>query len=501
MSYHLVDVVQQFGRPRVLVLGDLILDRYVWGDAERVSQEAPVLLIREDRQETRLGGAANVAQMLKGLKATVTMAGVIGADAEGESIIVALDAAGIDTSLVHRDAGRPTTTKQRIIGRAQQLHPHQVLRIDRESRAALADEIERRFLAAVLPRIAGHQAVLVSDYAKGVCTPQVLATVIAAAADAGVPVVIDPATGTDHRHYRGATAITPNRSETEKLVGRTIGTPAEALAAGAELCDQLDLDATFVTIDSDGIALVRRDGRREHLSTRRREVYDITGAGDMVLATIGIGIAAGIDLADVARLANVAGGLEVEQVGVVTISRDQIIAACRRGVRDTASKVLTLAKLVGQLAGRRQAGQRIVLTNGCFDLWHAGHLEVLTRAAAEGDCLVVAVNSDESVRGLGKGPDRPITPDVQRAALLAALAGVDYVTVFDDETPLEVIRAVRPDVLVKGGTYRLDQVVGADLVKAEGGEVKVLGLIEGLSTSALIARIRERPSEQRRKAG
>jgi D-beta-D-heptose 7-phosphate kinase/D-beta-D-heptose 1-phosphate adenosyltransferase len=490
MSYHLINTIQKLGHPKILVLGDLILDRYTWGDAERISQEAPVILLREDTQEVRLGGAANVANMLIGLEAEVTMAGVTGTDLDGVVVRETLEKRGVDCSAIIADQSRPTTVKQRFIGRAQQRHPHQILRVDREVKTPLDETASEQLLNVILPLIPEQQAILVSDYAKGVCTPEVLSCVIQAARAANVPVIADPCPGRDYQIYAGATAITPNRLETSKAVEFEIENETDAFRAGKQLCEQLNLDFVFVTLDSDGIALTQADGSTELLPTRKREVYDITGAGDMVLATIGVGSAAGIPPADLARLANVAGGLEVEQIGVVTISREEMLADLLMGARATSEKVLSLEELKRHVLARQKLGQKVVLTNGCFDVMHVGHVSYLEQAAAEGDCLIVALNSDESVRSLNKAPDRPIFGQEHRALMLAALEGIDYVIVFDESTPCELIQELQPDLLVKGGTYTKQEIVGWELVEAYGGEVKALGITPGISTTQILGIIR-----------
>lgn len=490
MSYHLIDVVQQLGRPRILVIGDVILDRYVWGDAERISQEAPVVLLREERRESRLGGAGNVANMLRGLDVDVALAGVVGADDSGEEVREKLTAAGVECRGLIADDSRPTTVKERFIGRAQHRHPHQMLRVDREVRTPIDAGICSQLLEAILPQLGEFQAVLVSDYAKGVCTPDVMSQLIAAARALDIPVVVDPAARGDYSAYRGATAITPNRLETSRATRRTIESPDDAFDAGRVLCRQLQLQHVFVTLDSDGIALVKPQGEAEMFPTRRREVYDITGAGDMVLAMIGVGTAAGVSPEDVARLANVAGGLEVEQIGVVTISRDEILADLMATSRGTKAKICNRNELSRHVAARKRLGQRVVLTNGCFDLLHVGHVFYLEQAAREGDCLIVAINSDDSIRSLGKGPDRPLFDESQRTAMLAALESVDYVVVFGEPTPHALLEFLQPDVLVKGGTYADDEIVGREVVLAYGGEAKVLGLTPGMSTTHIVQRLR-----------
>lgn len=279
MSYHLIDVIQQLGHPRLLVIGDLILDRYVWGEAERVSQEAPVILLRQESDEVRLGGAANVANMIRGLDADVTIAGVVGRDSDGEELQASLINAGVDCSTLLIDESRPTTVKMRFIGRAQSRHPHQILRVDRESRHALPTAIEDQFIAQVLDQIQRHQAVLISDYSKGVCTPRVLRSVIEAAKTAGIPVLVDPGPKANFTDYRGATAVTPNRLETKLATGLEVLSAADAFVAGQQLVETLQLEHAFVTLDKDGISLALNDGSAELFATRSREVYDITGRG------------------------------------------------------------------------------------------------------------------------------------------------------------------------------------------------------------------------------
>ncbi len=495
MSYDLIDEMERLGTPRILVIGDLILDRYVWGDAERISQEAPVILLREDRQETRLGGAANVANMLRGLDAEVTLAGVVGWDADGKLVAEELTRAGVDCTALVCDNDRPTTCKVRFMGRAQHRHPHQMLRVDREVRHPIRTEIANQLLEAILPRLSEFQAVLISDYAKGVCTREVVQPIIAAARAAGLPVVVDPAAGGDYNLYRGATGVTPNRSETHKATGIEVRSIDAAYQAGRVLVEKFGLEMAFVTLDRDGIVLARRGSDPVHLPTRIREVYDVTGAGDMVLAMFGLGMAAAIEPTKLCRLANVAGGLEVEQVGVVRISRKEILTDLLHGSRRSHGKVCLLDELSRHVSARHKAGQKVVLTNGCFDLLHVGHVSYLKEAAREGDCLIVAINSDDSVRRLNKAPDRPIFDQDYRAQMLAGLESVDYVVVFDEDTPHAILQTLQPDVLVKGGTYRDDEIVGREVVIEYGGRVKALGITPGVSTTEIVRRLRECESE------
>ncbi|HEY5311210.1 MAG TPA: D-glycero-beta-D-manno-heptose 1-phosphate adenylyltransferase [Pirellulales bacterium] len=494
-STDLIAVLERLRRPRVLVLGDLILDRYTWGDAERISQEAPVIVLHTDRRESRLGGAGNVCQMLRGLEAEVTCLGLVGDDADGQSLCGLLDQWHVKREALLVDPGRPTTSKERFIGRAQGRHPHQILRVDCEQRAPLERQLQERLIARLPELVRQHDIVLISDYDKGVCTPEVLRAAIDAGRSAGKRVLVDPIRGEDYSRYRGATAMTPNRTEAGLATGIKISSIDDAYRAGRKLCRDLDLQLAIVTLDRDGMALVHADGRAAAFPTQPRAVYDITGAGDMVLATIGVALASDLSAEDAVRLGNVAGGLEVEKVGVAVIPRAEIRARLLADRPQQSDKLVDLEQLALLVEAHRAAGQRIVLTNGCFDLLHVGHIHYLQEAARLGDVLVVALNDDASVLRL-KGPGRPVIGEQQRAAILAALGCVNYVVMFDEDTPLALLQRLQPDVLVKGGTYAPDEVVGHELVKSYGGQVHVTRLVEGISTSGLLASFRQSGTQE-----
>ncbi len=485
----LATLVASWGTPRILVIGDILLDRYTWGDADRISPEAPVLVLRADRTEHRLGGAAAVARLLRGLDAQVSLVGVIGDDPEGMIVGRLLDDAGIDRRAVRPETGRVTPLKERLMGRARDRQAQQILRVDREAPSDLEPATEAEFARLLPTLIAAHDVVLVSDYAKGTCTSGFIASLMAQAHAIGKAVLVDPARGIDYARYQGAQAITPNRAEAGQAVGWRISQPEQALSAGRELCRRFDLGAAIVTLDRDGMALTTSEGAESLYPTRPRRLCDVAGAGDMVLAALGIATACGMTLDQAVRFANVAGGLEVERVGVEPISRAEILAELDPSRATAPGKVLDLADLLPRIEARRLRGERIVLTNGCFDLLHPGHLRSLAEAAALGDCLVVALNGDAGVRRL-KGPGRPILDQHARSAMLAGLANVAYVTPFDDDTPIELIRALRPDVLVKGGDYTPDEVVGRELVESYGGTVVIARLVDGWSTTDLVRRIR-----------
>lgn len=484
-THELLSTLDSLGQPRVLVLGDLMIDRYTFGDAERISQEAPVLVLRADRQEIRLGGAASVCQLLRGLDAQVTCVGLVGVDSDGEELRQMLETAGVDQHAVLDDPARPTTTKQRFIGRAQNRHPHQILRVDREVRTPASPELEACLLKHIVAQLKYHRVLLVSDYGKGVCTPSLLKNAIGAAWAAGVPVLVDPIKIADYSRYKGATLITPNRLETETATGIAVKEGKDALRAGAKLCRELGLKASIVTLDRDGMALVPPDGGGVVYPTRARAVYDITGAGDMVLATLGVSVAAGAPLVEAVQLANVAGGLEVEKVGVMPVTREEIRRDLAEHGRTPGGKHLSIEQTARELESHRKQGRRVVFTNGCFDLLHVGHITYLQEAAAMGDLLVVGLNSDKSVSRL-KGPSRPVLCESDRAAMLSALAVVNYVVVFDEDTPLNLIKHMRPDVLVKGGDYRAESIVGREFVESYGGIVAVTGKVDGVSTTKIL---------------
>jgi D-beta-D-heptose 7-phosphate kinase/D-beta-D-heptose 1-phosphate adenosyltransferase len=491
----LIELVQQLGHPRVLVVGDVMLDRYVWGNAERISQEAPVILLRADSREERLGGASSVATMLQALGAKTSLVGIVGRDGDGLRARQILVDLGIDAEGVITDSERPTTVKERYIGRAQARHPQQMIRVDYESREPVPQTVERELAGILGSKLRQADIVLISDYDKGVCSPGLLSKAIGGAKARGIKAIADPTRGGDYTKYRGCSSMTPNRLEAGLAVNRTIATTQQALEAAAELRDRFELEAGIVTLDKDGMAFSHRNGRAEIFATRPRQVYDITGAGDMVMATLGLALAAGVDYEQAIRLANVAGGLEVEKIGVATVSREEILADLlhapfRVNERTPgAAKVLGLPSLLVELDRRRKSGLKVAFTNGCFDVLHAGHVQYLAEARKQADCLVVGTNSDASVSRL-KGPSRPLNPVEARALVLAGLQDVDFVTIFPDATPRSLIEAIRPDVLVKGSDYRKSEVVGADFVESYGGRVHLAELRHGFSTTELIERMK-----------
>jgi D-beta-D-heptose 7-phosphate kinase/D-beta-D-heptose 1-phosphate adenosyltransferase len=455
----------------ILVVGDIMCDHYVWGDVERISPEAPVQVLRWEREADRPGGAANVAKNLTALGCRVKLVGIVGNDDKGRWLLEALRGSGVNTSGVIKSKDRPTTVKTRVIARGQH-----VLRVDRESRSAMAADDERRIIAAVKSLGQNVSAVICSDYGKGVLSDRVISTALARRRFS----LVDPK-GRDFSKYRGAQVLTPNEKELMETTsaGALAGDGGErAVAARASsLVRRLGLNALLVTRGAKGMDLFERRRRgilRTHVpAAQRHEVFDVTGAGDTVAAVMTLAAAAGMPLADAARMANAAAGIVVGVVGTAAADSDTLARVIAGEASQARSKVLPRAAVAARVADARTRGATLVFTNGCFDVLHVGHLHMLQRARALGDLLVVAVNDDESVTRL-KGKGMPIVPASQRAEILAALRFVDFVTVFSEPTPAQLIRTLRPDILVKGGNHTIDTVVGRDIVERYGGRVVVI---------------------------
>jgi D-beta-D-heptose 7-phosphate kinase/D-beta-D-heptose 1-phosphate adenosyltransferase len=494
----LLSTFEQISSPRLLVVGDIILDRYSWGSAERISPEAPVMVLKIDRHESRPGGAASVASLLRGLDVEVSLVGIVGDDPAGRSVAKLLHQQQIGCSGVVTVADRPTTTKQRLMGRAAQRHAVQILRVDEEVTDQVRPEIERELLVAISHELPRVDAVLVADYGKGVCTPGLLRTLIDRCVERRLPILVDPARGADWRQYRGASLLKPNRIETGLAIASPVDSPPRALQAAEELVRRFELGSVVVTLDCDGMAFATAEGAADHVPTTRRQVYDVTGAGDMALAVLGLTLASGIPLPASVHFANVASSLEVQRHGVTPVSRQEIRNALTSRAQMTTHKQVTLAEATQLTEACRRDGRRVVFTNGCFDLLHAGHVKCLQQAAALGDVLIVAVNSDQMVRQL-KGLDRPVFCEPERVAVLSAMECVSHVLIFHEETPVNVLEKLRPHVLVKGGTYGENEVVGREVVLGYGGEVHVTDSAPGQSTTSIISRCRgENQSERNR---
>jgi len=467
---------------RALVIGDLMLDEYLWGRAERISPEAPVQVVDVVSEDLRLGGAGNVVNNLVALGCRVSVCSVIGADDNGTLLCHVFSGMGVDTAAVFEDPSRRTGKKTRVIAAHQQ-----IVRIDRESREEISSRFEERIIEYLEREGASFQVFVISDYLKGLLTARVLQAVIGTGKRLGIPVVIDPK-GDDYAKYRGGTIITPNRKEAEQASRTAITDEASLNAAAEKLLAELDLAALLITRSEAGMSLFHADRQPLHIPTVAREVFDVTGAGDTVLAVLSLGLAAGIDYGDAARLANVAAGIVVGKLGTSTVSPAEIMAEVRRGHKDSDTKIRNLDVLAGLVEAEKRSGKRIVFTNGCFDLLHVGHVKYLQKARSFGDLLILGLNSDSSIRRL-KGEKRPLIGEDERAHILAALDCIDYVLIFEEDTPLRVISALRPDVLVKGGDYTLDGVVGRELVESYGGRVELVSFVDGKSTTNIIEKV------------
>lgn len=465
----------RFDSAQILVVGDLMLDRYWQGPTSRISPEAPVPVVKVEQLEDRVGGAGNVALNIAALGGGASLVGVVGADEAAESLQTRFTSAGIRTDF-QVSTDKPTITKLRVISRHQQL-----LRLDFEEQftAADTDQIANKVTAL----LAGISVLVLSDYGKGALQNPV--ALIQAARERGIPVLADPK-GSDFSRYQGATLITPNMGEFEAVVG-PCDSESAIVEKGLALLKELNLDALLVTRGEHGMTLLREDRPAFHLPARAREVFDVTGAGDTVISVLAAALGAGEALPAAVVLANLAASIVVGKLGTATISAPELRRALKLE-QGHGRGVVNEEQLLVDLADARAHGERIVFTNGCFDILHAGHVGYLEQARGLGDRLIVAVNADESVRRL-KGEGRPINSEDRRMAVLAGLESVDWVLVFGDDTPERLLELVRPDILVKGGDYQKEQVVGWEIVEAYGGQVRPLDFLDDCSTTAIVEKI------------
>jgi len=473
------------GSIRCLVVGDLMLDEYLWGKAERISPEAPVQVVDVVREELRLGGAGNVVNNLVALGAQVSVCSVIGEDENGWALLKDFNRHDVAIDAIFRDPARRTSRKTRVVASNQQ-----IVRIDRESRDPLSEEMEAQVCSWISAHAGQFSVILLSDYLKGVLTSRVIETIVTTAALQGIPVLVDPK-GTDFGRYRGATLLTPNRKEAEAASGLAITDNRSLEQAAGLIMEKAGLGHLLITRSEEGMSLFSSTEEAVHIPTVAREVFDVSGAGDTVLASLAVGVAAGLGMAEAARLANIAAGIAVGKLGTSTVSPDEIINAVALSHSDSDSKIKNLDVLTAIITAEKARGKKVVFTNGCFDLLHAGHVKYLQKARSLGDLLVMGLNSDASVRRL-KGEKRPLIGEDERAHILAALDCIDYVVLFDQDTPLELITALKPHILAKGGDYTADGVVGKDVVEAYGGRVELVTFVDGKSTTNIIERILER---------
>jgi D-beta-D-heptose 7-phosphate kinase / D-beta-D-heptose 1-phosphate adenosyltransferase len=476
---------------RVMVAGEVILDRYIWGDVSRISPEAPIPILRVQRREERPGNAGFVMANLRALGAEVSALSVVGDDRNGRLLREIFADLGIATRAMLTDPDRPTTVKDRMLGSVQAAHrgTQQLLRVDEEDPRPLSPARERELIKRIQLELQRVDGVLISDIDKGMLTPAVLRALIDGGRKRGVPVIVDPRRTADFSIYRGATALTPNRFETELATGMRLTDRDEWRKAAEALVHKLGLEACLITLDRDGMYLAERGGEDTYVTTAPRDVYDVTGAGDVVLSVFGMFSIAGLGYSSAARIANLAASIEVTRLGTEVITRDDLARALSPVQSSYERKILSTDELKIALDRERRAGRRIAFTNGCFDLLHAGHVQSLAFARAQADLLVVGLNSDRSVRAI-KGDTRPIYPSSERARILAALEAVDYVVIFDDTRAEKIIRALKPDVLIKGDDWRGKTVDGQAFVEARGGRVALAPLLDGRSTSSVIDRLR-----------
>lgn len=474
-------VERSFSSRRVLVVGDLMLDRYLWGVVERISPEAPVPVVRLDHKTHVVGGAANVAANLRALGCAVFLAGAVGADEDGRQLVELLQSSGIETAGILVMPDRPTICKTRILGCQQQM-----LRVDIEKPGELSSELQSQLLAEIKAHISTCSAIILSDYGKGLLSDSICQTIIRYGQEMSIPTFVDPK-GLHYKKYAGCDVISPNRMELAAATSTDYSDLELLLQKGERLRTDLGIRHLVVTLGELGIA-VQEPGGGHRFPALAREVFDVSGAGDTVIATTGAAVAAGLPLHEAIRLANVAAGIVVGKLGTVPISKDELLARLTYdGEASYTDKICSLEALLKRVAQWRVAGQKIVFTNGCFDLLHVGHLALFEQAKREGDCLVVALNTDHSVHAL-KGAGRPIISEGARARIVAALPSVDAVVLFDEATPLNLIRAIQPHVLVKGGDYSEEEVVGANDMKSWGGKVALIPLVEGSSTTEILKR-------------
>ena len=480
----LTRVLQGFRDAVVWVAGDLMLDEYAEGPVQRISPEAPVPVVEVRQTYARLGGAANVANCLVALGARVSLCGVVGADAAGDTLIAAARDAGIDTRAVGQGPAWSTTRKLRVLS-----HHQQLLRMDWE-RVAPVESAAAADLIARLRAGDRPDAIVISDYAKGFLTDDTLRGLIDLGRGLGVPVLVDPKRA-DLMAYRGATVITPNQRELEAIVGLPVDDGG--IDAARAWITNADLGALVITLGERGLVLLPKDGPAEAIRSTGREVFDVTGAGDTLIAVLALGLGVGADLHTAARLANAAAGVVVGKVGTAVVHLKELVLACTPRASD---KVCGDDALAHKLALWKLQGKHVAFTNGCFDVLHAGHLSLLHFAASQADVLVVGVNRDESVRRL-KGAARPVMPEGERAAMLAAFECVDAVVLFGEDTPLTLIERVLPHVLIKGADYRVDQVVGREVVEGHGGRVVLAPLLADRSTSRILRHLSDgRPPDE-----
>ncbi|MBM4053367.1 MAG: D-glycero-beta-D-manno-heptose 1-phosphate adenylyltransferase [Planctomycetes bacterium] len=486
----LFHIVSNLGSPKIMVIGDLMLDKYVWGEVRRISQEAPIPIINVSTEDVRPGGAGSVIANLKLLGAEVFACGVIGDDLHGNVLLQILKKMNFDVAGIVVDKSRPTTMKMRLMGHLQTAGKgiQQLLRVDYEKNHHISKEVEQQLNIYLNEKIKECDIVLVSDMNKGLLSDSLLKTIINLCREHKKAIIVDPKLVSDYSCYKGVTAITPNRYETECATGIKITDNNSLHRAASKFVSDLALEHCIITIDKEGMFLYHKNGEGKVFPTTPRAVHDVTGAGDMVLSMFGMVVGKGYSFEEATLLANIAAGIEVGKIGVVPVSKEEILNELAFQNNQKSGKVKTLEMLENILKEHRRKNDTIVFTNGCFDILHVGHIEYLKFARKQGDLLVVGLNADSSIRKL-KGPNRPIVSEDERARMLAALEDVTYVVLFDELTPMNIIQSLRPDVLVKGEDWKDAGVVGQEFVESYGGKVVLAPLVAGISTTNIVSRI------------
>lgn len=487
VSNDLLHVVNETSKPRVVVIGDLILDHYIKGDVSRISPEAPIPVLAIKEEEHKLGGAANVAANIVSMGGQVKLIGAIGKDEAGRAFKkIVRSMRGLSMQAVELE-DRPTIIKTRMVAQHQQM-----LRVDAERVSPMPKSADKALKAALTDALKDADLLIISDYGKGVMSDALTKHVIKLGRKARVPVLVDPK-GRDYSKYAGATAVTPNRGEAEAATGISLSDDAAVRKAADWLSENLQLDFALITLGAGGVAVQPKGEKLTRIPTVARSVFDVTGAGDTFIATLGTFLAAGVDPVNAARLANMAAGVKVGKFGAAAITRDELRRSliADQEAYDHQAKIVSRADLKKICESLRAEGRRIVFTNGCFDILHAGHVTYLNFCKQQGDVLVLGLNSDASVRRQNKGPERPINHEEDRARVLSAMADVDFVCIFGEDKPIGLIKAVRPDVLVKGADWKgRGGVVGADIVEAYGGQVAYAPVLKGRSTTNIVDKLK-----------
>jgi len=487
----MLEKIDKLGSPRIMVIGGFMVDRYVWGDVERISPEAPVPVLRVADEEDRPGGAGRVLHALTTLGARAEAVGVIGEDLPGGFFAAFLRKLGVGTRGLIVAPKRRTTLKMRLMTRAGHAY-----RVDYDTNEPYGAKIENRITGYVKRSLSRTDALLISDYHHALPSDEAIRAIIRAARKAKVPVLVDPARLANYRRYRGATVLTPNRLEAGWATGMKLDSLQAVEKAADKLVGDYGIQAAVVTLDKEGVLVKKRRSAPIHIPTRPRAVYDVTGAGDEVLSVLGMALGARLDVVDGARLANAAAGVEVEKVGAVPVTLNELKREFADTQQISVAKLKTLEELVPIVEEQKRRGMKIAFTNGCFDLIHAGHISFLRFARSQGDLLIVGVNSDSSVRA-NKGPDRPIQGENERAMILASLSDVNYVVIFNEKKPLRLLRKLKPDCLIKGADWRgRGGIVGADIVESYGGRAIFAPIVKGLSTTNVIGKVLDKYGAQ-----